>query len=69
MQNKNWVKILQLIGEQDRKINQHTDAFLQRADALNHGDTEQAEYIDKMLLEPIAKQIEYLSERILKYAK
>lgn len=45
------------------KIDLHTEAFVKRIEALRRGDIEQAEFIEKMMLEPLDKQIRYLAEK------
>ena len=42
------------------KIDLHADAFIKRIEALKRGDMEQVEFIEKMMLEPLDKQIAYL---------
>ena len=45
------------------KIDLHADAFIKRIEALKRGDMEQVEFIEKMMLEPLEKQIRYLAHK------
>ncbi len=45
------------------KIDLHVDTFLNRIDALRDGDKEKVEFIEKMMLEPLDRQIAYLAEK------
>lgn len=46
-----------------QKIDMHADAFIKRIEALKRGDIEQVEFIEKMMLEPLEKQIAYLAKK------
>ncbi len=45
------------------KIDLHTEAFIARLEALREGDLEKVEFVEKMMLEPLDKQIAYLAEK------
>ncbi len=45
------------------KIDLHAGAFIKRIEALKRGDVEQVEFIEKMMLEPLDKQIAYLAKK------
>ena len=45
------------------KIDLHTDAFIKRIEALKKGNTEQVEFIERMMIEPLDNQITYLAEK------
>lgn len=45
------------------KIDLHADAFIKRIEALRKGDSATVEFIEKMMLEPLEKQIGYLARR------
>jgi hypothetical protein len=47
-----------------KKIDMHSDFFFQRVDAVCRGDWEAAEYIEKMMLEPIEHQTRFLLMKI-----
>lgn len=43
------------------KIDLHADAMIKRIEALKRGEKDQVEFIEKMMLEPLDKQIKYLA--------
>lgn len=45
------------------KLDLHVDAFIKRLDALRQGNSERVEFIEKMALEPLDKQIAYLAKK------
>ncbi len=55
--------------ELNRKIDISTDAFTTRIEAIRQGDLEKAEFIEKMIVEPVDKQISFLAERLVKQLK
>jgi len=59
----NTKKLLYYIDEICRKIDLHTDAFIERIEYLKQGDTEKVEFIEKMMLEPLEQQIKYLAKK------
>ncbi|RJQ35789.1 hypothetical protein C4559_06460 [Candidatus Microgenomates bacterium] len=46
-----------------QKIDLHADAFIKRIEALKQGDLDRVEFIEKMMLEPLDKQIKYLADK------
>lgn len=48
------------------KIDLHTDEFIKRIEALKVGDTEKVEFIERMMLDPLDAQIQYLAEKASK---
>ncbi len=48
-----------------QKIDLSTDAFVKRIEALRQGRVEHADFIEKMMLEPLDSQTRYLSEKLL----
>lgn len=51
------------------KIDLHADTFIKRIEALKRGDIEQVEFIEKMMLEPLYKQITYLAKKATNLGK
>lgn len=58
MNTKNILYYTDLICE---KIDLHADAFIKRIEALKKGDLQTVEFIEKMTLDPLDKQIAYLA--------
>ena len=48
------------------KLDLHTDAFIERIEALKLGDTDKVEFIEKMMLEPLEQQIAFLADKLYK---
>ena len=48
------------------KVDLHTDAFIERIEALKLGDTEKVEFIEKIMLEPLEQQITFLVDKLYK---
>lgn len=46
-----------------QKIDMHADAFIKRIEALKKGDLQTVEFIEKMTLEPLDRQISYLANK------
>lgn len=46
-----------------KKIDQGTDAFITRIEARRRGDCERVEFLEKVVLEPLNKQINYLANK------
>lgn len=51
------------------KIDLRADTFIKRIEALSKGDMEQVEFIEKMMLEPLDKQIVYLVSKATSLGK
>lgn len=47
------------------KIDLHVEAFAKRIVALRRGKLDEVEFIEKMILEPLDKQISYLVKKAL----
>ena len=48
-----------------KKIDQSTDAFIARIEARRKGDWERVEFLDKCILEPLDKQVNYLAKKVV----
>lgn len=48
------------------KVDLHTDAFIERIEALKLGDTDKVEFIEKMMLKPLEQQIAFLADKLYK---
>ena len=51
------------------KIDLHLAAFILRIEALKKGDMERVEFVEKMMLEPLEKQIAYLADKASKIGR
>ena len=51
------------------KIDFHADAFIKRIEALKKGDLATVEFIEKMMLEPLEKQMDYLAKKASEIGK
>lgn len=60
MNTKQLLYYLDLICE---KIDLHADTFIKRIEAVKNGDLATVEFIEKMMLEPLEKQITYLANK------
>jgi len=45
------------------KIDLHADTFIKRIEAMKKGDMQTVEFIEKMMVEPLEKQISYLVKK------
>ncbi len=48
-----------------RKIDQKADAFIARNEARRRGDWDKVEFLEKVALEPLNKQINYLANKVV----
>lgn len=62
MNTKNILYYSDLICE---KIDLQLDACVKRIEALYKGDTQTAEFIEKMMIEPLEKQISFLANKAM----
>ena len=66
MKNENLIYYIELIC---KKIDLDADAFLERIEALQQGDKDRAEFIEKMTLKPLGCQTKYLAGKVIKMCK
>lgn len=52
-----------------RKLDLHVDAFLERIEAIQQGDKNQAEFIEEMMLKPLDHQTKYLADKVIKICR
>ena len=50
-----------------KKIDQSSDAFIARIEARRRQDWERVEFLDKVVLEPLDKQVNYLANKVVKF--
>lgn len=60
----NWKLIFYYSDLLCEKIDLHTDAFIERIEALKQGDPDRAAFIEKMMLEPLDMQIAFLANKL-----
>jgi len=49
-----------------KKIDLETEAFVERIKAIESGDREKVEFIEEMMLKPVAYQIRYLANKVVR---
>jgi hypothetical protein len=49
-----------------KKIDLETEAFVERIKAIESGDEEEVEFIEEMMLKPVAYQIRYLANKVIR---
>lgn len=60
----NWRLIFYYSDLLCEKIDLHTDAFIERIEALKSRDLDKVAFIEKMMLEPLDMQIAFLADKL-----
>ena len=58
-------KVQYYIDLSNKKIDKSITGFVARIDAIHRGDWERVEFLDKCVLEPLDKQVNYLANKVV----